>query len=67
MKNNPTGRMNQFMQPIDQLIMMCDNTDDILMLASVTAMASKNMFVSVLGRDGAIHVLNSLVESIRDE
>jgi hypothetical protein len=66
-KYDPVARMQELMKPIDQQIMMCDNVEDILALASVMATTAKNMYVSVLGRDGAKHILETLVGTIYDE
>ena len=45
-------RMRELMQPVDQQIMMCDNTEDLLMMACAMLQRSKNIFDDVLGEEG---------------
>jgi hypothetical protein len=56
------SRMKELMKPIDQQIMMCDDEQDLLALASIMATTAKNIFVNRLGIEGAREVLNILVE-----
>lgn len=59
-------RMKELMKPIDQQIMMCDDTQDLLALASIMATTAKIIFVQQLGKEGAKEVLMSLVENKYD-
>ena len=56
------ARMKELMKPIDQQIMMCDDEQDILALASIMATTATLIFVQRLGPDRARDVLMSLVE-----
>lgn len=55
-------RMRELMKPIDCQIMMCDDGQDLLALASIMAATAKLIFVQQLGQEGAREVLMSLVE-----
>lgn len=56
------ARMKELMRPIDQQIMMCDDEQDLLALASIMAATAKGIFVNHLGTEGAREVLMCLVE-----
>ena len=56
-------RMQELMRPIDRQIMMCDDRQDLLALASIMATTAKMIFIQQLGREGAREVLTSLVEN----
>ena len=60
------ARMKELMKPIDQQIMMCDDEQDILALASIMVATANLIFVQRLGRDRAREVLMSLVEKKHD-
>jgi hypothetical protein len=47
-----TDRMAELMKPIDQQIMMCDDRDEILMLACAMLQRVREIFDSQLGVDG---------------
>jgi len=55
--------MKELMKPIDQQIMMCDDRQDLLALASIMATTAKMIFIQQLGQEGAREVLTSLVEN----
>lgn len=61
MKKYDLKRMNEVMIPIDNAIMMCDSQEEILMLASTMLSTAKTMFVSVLGEEGAAHVIRGVL------
>ena len=42
-------RMKELMKPIDERIMMCDNVEDILMLASIMMTTSLGILRTTLG------------------
>lgn len=42
-------RMAELMEPIDRQIMMCDNVEDILILASNMLVTAKNIYMQNLG------------------
>jgi len=54
-----TERMKELMKPIDQQIMMCDDREDILMLACVMIETAKRMLDTQIGVDGRNAILNS--------
>jgi len=54
-----TERMKELMKPIDQQIMMCDDKEDILMLACVMIETAKRMLDTQIGVDGRNAILNS--------
>ena len=57
-------RMIELMEPIDRQIMMCDNVEDVLMLASNMMVTSKSIFVQNLGGIGAKELLQRMVNEI---
>jgi hypothetical protein len=65
MAYDPSERMNrmrELMKPIDSQIMMCDDKQDLLALASIMAITAKNILVQHIGEDGARAVLSHLVK-----
>ena len=57
-------RMTELMEPIDRQIMMCDNVEDVLMLASNMMVTAKSIFVQNLGGIGAKELLQRMVNEI---
>lgn len=47
------SRMKEVMRPIDRQIMMCDNKNELLMLATAMLSASKRIYISQMGDDSA--------------
>jgi hypothetical protein len=45
-------RMGELMQPINQQILMCNDKEDLLMLACAMLTSSKDIFDQELGKDG---------------
>ena len=45
-------RMAELMEPINRQIMMCDNREDILMLASAMMVTVKDIFDNQIGEEG---------------
>jgi len=45
-------RMTELMQPIDQQIMMCDNREDLLMMACAMLTTVKGIFDQEIGLEG---------------
>ena len=56
------ARMKELMKPIDQQIMMCDDEQDLIAMASIMAATARLIFVQQLGLDVARQVLMTLVE-----
>jgi hypothetical protein len=58
------ARMEELMKPIDRQIMMCDNVEDVLMLASNMMVTAKMIYVQQLGGAGAKSLLEKMVNEI---
>jgi hypothetical protein len=58
--------MEELMRPIDRQIMMCDNVEDILMLASNMLVTAKSIYVQNLGGAGTKELLQRMVDEIDD-
>lgn len=63
-KDVTVQRMIELMEPIDRQIMMCDNVEDVLMLASNMMVTAKSIFVQNLGGIGAKELLQRMVNEI---
>ena len=46
-------RMIELMTPIDKQILMCDNDQDLLMMACVMLQRTQEIYTSILGENGA--------------
>jgi hypothetical protein len=57
-------RMQELMEPIDRQIMMCDNVEDVLMLASNMMITAKMIYVQQLGGEGAKILIQKMVNEI---
>lgn len=66
MPKDPPQRMEELMRPIDRQIMMCDNVEDILMLASNMLITAKMIYVQNLGGAGTKELLQRMVDEIDD-
>lgn len=56
------ARMKELMKPIDTQIMMCDDAQDLLALASIMAVTAKNIYVQQVGEKGAREILTTLIK-----
>ena len=56
--------MEELMRPIDRQIMMCDNVEDVLMLASNMLVTAKMIYVQNLGGAGTKELLQIMVNEI---
>ena len=56
--NEVKKRMSELFKPIDQQIMMCDDADEILMLACIMLQSAKDIFDSRLGTEGRKKMFN---------
>ena len=63
-KRKTLARMEELMKPIDRQIMMCDNVDDVLMLASNMLVTAKMIYVQNLGGAGAKELFQKLTDEI---
>lgn len=57
-------RMEELMRPIDRQIMVCDNVEDVLMLASNMLVTAKNIYVQNLGGSGTKELFQKLTDEI---
>lgn len=57
-------RMKELMEPINQQIMMCDNPQDLLMIACCMMEATHRIFVGELGEAGARLMYEDLIEPV---
>ena len=64
MSKNVIARMEELMRPIDRQIMMCDNVEDVLMLASNMLVTAKMIYVQNLGGAGTKELLQIMVNEI---
>lgn len=64
MAKNVIARMEELMRPIDRQIMMCDNVEDVLMLASNMLVTAKMIYVQNLGGAGTKELLQRIVDDI---
>lgn len=46
-------RMQELMDPIDKQILMCDNDQDMLMMACVMLQRTQEIYTAILGENGA--------------
>jgi hypothetical protein len=61
---NYLKRSEELMRPIDRQIMMCDNVEDVLMLASNMLITAKNIYIQRIGGQHAKKLLSELVNEI---
>ena len=64
MPKDVLARMEELMRPIDRQIMMCDNVEDVLMLASNMLITAKNIYIQRIGGQHAKKLLSELVNEI---
>lgn len=63
-KKNIIARMEELMRPIDRQIMMCDNVEDVLMLASNMLITARTIYVQNLGGAAAKELFQKLTDEI---
>ena len=51
------SRMKELCRPVEQQIMMCDNSEDVLMMACAMLTHVKTMLTAHIGRDGMKKIL----------
>jgi hypothetical protein len=54
-------RMAELMQPVDQQIMMCDDTQELLMIACAMLQRVTEIFEDTLGEEGRKKMFKDLV------
>ena len=60
-KSKVEARMKELMQPVDQQIMMCDNQEDLLMMACAMLQRITEIFEDALGEEGRKKMFKDLV------
>lgn len=61
LNDNVQQRMAELMEPIDRQIMMCDNRNDLLMLASAMMVSVKDIFDNQIGEEGRRQMFKDFV------
>ena len=64
MTKDVIARMDELMKPIDRQIMMCDNIEDVLMLASNMMVTAKSIYLQQIGGKGTKMLLQEMVNQI---
>ena len=54
-------RMRELSKPIDEALLMCDDREEVLMLASVMMISIKKMFDSQIGVDGRKKMFKGMI------
>ena len=54
-------RMRELSKPIDEALLMCDDREEVLMLASVMMIRLKNMFDSKIGIEGRKKMFKDMI------
>ena len=54
-------RMRELSKPIDEALLMCDDREEILMLASVMMVRLKDMFDSQIGVEGRKKMFKGMI------
>ena len=54
-------RMRELSKPIDEALLMCDDREEVLMLASVMMVRLKNMFDSQIGVEGRKKMFKDMI------
>ena len=60
-------RMQKLKKELDTHIMMCDDSQDIMALASIMMVMSKDLFKCHIGTNGTIAVLYKVLEDLENE
>ena len=63
-KKEMQDRMEELIEPIDKQIMMCDNVEDILMLASSMLSTAKHIYIQRLGGKTAKILISGIANGI---
>ena len=60
-KGQVAARMAELMRPVDQQIMMCDDREEVLMMACAMMQRIKEIFDSQIGVDGRKQIFQEYV------
>ena len=52
-RNRTAERMSELMAPVEQQILMCDNREDVLMMACAMMQRTHEIFLKEVGEKGA--------------
>ena len=52
-KNEVAQRMSELIAPVEQQIMMCDNREELLMMACAMMQRTHEIFLNELGEEGS--------------
>jgi hypothetical protein len=63
-EHNLRKRKAELMAPLEMQIMMCDDKNEILILAAAMAERAYAIFKEQYGRDGAIKLINTMIEIV---
>lgn len=55
-------RIAELMEPVDRQIMMCDDREDLLMLASCMMVSVKNIFDQEIGEEGRRQMFKDMLK-----
>jgi hypothetical protein len=66
-KSDLVKRLEEFMKPLDNEIMMCDNASELLLLASCMLSTAVQIYKIQIGNDGARDALQIAKDRIKDE
>jgi hypothetical protein len=58
--------MEELMDPIDKQILMCDNVEDVMLMASNMLVTAKNIYLQNLGGAVTKILLQQIVDTIDD-
>lgn len=61
------SKLKEMQKTIDWQIMMCDNAEELLTLASLMLTNAKNIYVQQITRKGAIEVMETVVRDMKYE
>jgi hypothetical protein len=59
---NIEKRMSELMSPVDQQIMMCDDRQDLLMMACAMLQRVDEIFTQELGQDGRAQMFRDVLK-----
>jgi hypothetical protein len=57
-------KSQELMRPIDRQIMMCDNVEDLMILASNMMITAKNIYIQRIGGLATKEIMQSMVNDI---
>ena len=60
-KDKTVQRMTELMAPVEQQIMMCDNSEDLLMMACAMMTTVKEIFDNQIGEEGRKKMFKDLI------